>query len=79
MFAHYPQSQFQPCPDCGTPVPSEEDNAHRCERRRFVDYQMLLLRPEIIGFEAELAKWLETPEGRFAAYYVARERLVAAA
>ncbi|MDX6511119.1 MAG: hypothetical protein QOE36_623 [Gaiellaceae bacterium] len=78
MFAYYPQSQFEPCPDCGAPVPNEEDDAHRCERRRFVEYQMLLMRPEIVAFENELASWLGTPEGRFAAYYARRERLVAA-
>jgi endogenous inhibitor of DNA gyrase (YacG/DUF329 family) len=77
MFAYYPQSQFQPCPDCGAPVPNEEEDAHRCERRRFVDYQMLLLRPEIVAFEHELAAWLGTPQGRFSAYYAARRRLAA--
>jgi phage portal protein BeeE len=74
MFAYYPQSQFQPCPDCGAPVQSEEDDAHRCEQRRFVEYQMLVLRPEIVAFEAELCDWLDTPQGRFAAYYAERER-----
>jgi NAD-dependent SIR2 family protein deacetylase len=79
MFAYYPQSQFQPCPDCGAPVPSEEDEAHRCERRRFVEYQMLVLRPEIVAFDAQLSDWLETPQGRFATYYAARERYALAA
>jgi hypothetical protein len=74
MFAYYPQSQFRPCPDCGAPIPDEEEDAHRCERRRFVEYQMLLLRPEILGFEVELSLWLSTPQGQFAAYYAARER-----
>ena len=79
MFAYYPQSQFQPCPDCGAPVPNEEEDAHRCERRRFVEYQMLLLRPEIAAFEEELAQWLSTPRGQFAAYYAARERFASLA
>jgi hypothetical protein len=79
MFAYYPQSQFQPCPDCGAPVTEEEDAAHRCERRRFVEYQMLVLRPEIVAFEAELWDWLATPHGRFAAYYAERERRFAIA
>jgi NAD-dependent SIR2 family protein deacetylase len=78
MFAYYPQSQFEPCPDCGAPVPNEEDDAHRCEARRFVEYQMLLLRPEIVAFEDELRTWLGTPHGQFASYYALRERLVAA-
>ncbi len=74
MFAYYPQSQYQPCPDCGAPVAQDEEVAHRCERRRFVEYQMLLLRPEIVAFEDELGMWLRTPQGRFAQYYAERER-----
>jgi len=79
VFAYYPQSQYHPCPDCGAPVPHEEEESHRCERRRYVEYQMLLLRPEVIAFEEQLEAWLETPRGRFAAYYAARERLSIAA
>jgi NAD-dependent SIR2 family protein deacetylase len=78
VFAYYPQSQFHPCPDCGAPVPEDHDEAHRCDRRRFVEYQMLLLRPEIVAFEDELTDWLRTPSGRFEAYYAARKRLLAA-
>jgi NAD-dependent SIR2 family protein deacetylase len=78
VFAYYPQSQFHPCPDCGAPVPEDHDEAHRCDRRRLVEYQMLLLRPEIVAFEDEVTAWLRTPLGRFEAYYAARERLLAA-
>jgi NAD-dependent SIR2 family protein deacetylase len=74
VFAYYPQSQFHPCPDCGAPVPQDYDEAHSCDSRRFVEYQMLLLRPEIVAFEAELSTWLRTPEGRFETYYAARAR-----
>jgi len=77
MFAYYPQSQFQPCPECGAPVPNEEDDAHRCEGRRFIEYQMLMLRPEIVAFESDLSEWLDTPQGQFAKYYAERERLAA--
>jgi hypothetical protein len=79
MFAYYPQSQYQPCPDCGAPVALEEEDGHRCERRRYVEYQMLLLRPEIVAFEDRLAEWLRTPHGRFAQYYARRERALVAA
>ena len=75
MFAYFPQAQFQPCPDCGAPVEAEEAELHHCDRRRFVEYQMLLLRPELIRFEMEMADWLRTPQGRFEAYYAVRERL----
>ena len=74
MFAYYPQSQFQPCPDCGAPVPQDHDEAHSCDPRRFVEYQMLLLRPEIVAFESELSAWLRTPRGRFETYYAHRSR-----
>jgi NAD-dependent SIR2 family protein deacetylase len=74
VFAYYPQSQFQPCPDCGAPVPAEDGDAHSCDPRRYVEYQMLLLRPEIVAFESELAGWLRSPRGRFETYYAARAR-----
>jgi hypothetical protein len=59
-------------------VPVDHHEAHRCDRRRFVEYQMLLLRPEIVAFEDELSAWMRTPCGRFESYYAARERLLAA-
>jgi hypothetical protein len=67
-----------PCPDCGAPVLAEDETGHECERQRFVEYQMLLLRLQIAAFEQQLNDWLRTPQGRFAAYYAARERLVVA-
>jgi hypothetical protein len=79
MFAYFPQAQFQPCPDCGAPVVEDEVDLHQCDRRRFVEYQMLLLRPEIVRFDLEVAAWMRTPHGRFEAYYAMRERLGAAA
>ena len=39
---------------------------------------MLLHRLQISAFEQQFADWLHTPHGRFAAYYAARERLIAA-
>ena len=79
MLSWYPQSRYTPCPDCGAPVPvDEEAGAHECERQRYVEYQMLLLRLQIAAFEQQFNDWLHTPNGRFAAYYAARERLIAA-
>jgi len=79
MFAYFPQADFQPCPDCGAPVVEDEVEIHECDRRRFVEYQMLLLRPEIVRFETEVAAWMQTPRGRFETYYAMRERVGAAA
>jgi hypothetical protein len=39
---------------------------------------MLLLRLQIAAFDRQFGDWLRTPQGRFAAYYAARERLVVA-
>ena len=74
MLSWYPQSKYSPCPDCGAPVAVEEEGLHECERQRFVEYQMLLLRLQISAFEQQFGDWLHTPQGRFAAYYAARER-----
>ena len=79
MLSWYPQSQYAPCPDCGAPVPAEETDDHRCERYRYVEYQLLLLRPQIAAFELQFRDWLSTPQGRFAAFYAARQRLAVAA
>jgi hypothetical protein len=79
VLSWYPQSQFRPCPECGAPVLTEEETVHRCERQRYVEYQMLLLRLQISAFEQQLNDWLLTPQGRFAAYYAARQRFHIAA
>jgi hypothetical protein len=57
----------------------EDETAHQCERQRYVEYQMLLLRLQISAFEQQFHDWLRTPHGRFAAYYAVRQRLKLAA
>jgi nitroreductase len=74
MLPSRPQFQYQACHDCGAPVPNDAPEEHRCEHGRFVEYQMLVLRAEILAFEAELQGWLDTAEGRFASYYASRQR-----
>jgi hypothetical protein len=78
VLSWYPQSQYKPCPSCGAPILVEEETTHECELQRYVEYQMLLLRLQIAAFDQQFSDWLRTPQGRFAAYYAARERLVAA-
>jgi hypothetical protein len=39
---------------------------------------MLLLRLQTAAFEQQFDDWLRTPHGRFATYYAARQRLIAA-
>jgi hypothetical protein len=56
----------------------DDEPVHECERARYVEYQMLLLRLQISAFEQQYHDWLRTPQGRFAAYYAARQRLIVA-
>jgi hypothetical protein len=79
VLSWYPQSQYSACPECGAPVLTEEETVHRCELQRYVEYQMLVLRLQISAFEQQFNDWLHTPQGRFAAYYAARQRLRVAA
>jgi len=59
-------------------VLADEETAHRCERPRYVEYQMLLLRLQIAAFDQQFNDWLRTPQGRFESFYAARQRLIAA-
>ena len=78
MLSWYPQARYTPCPDCGASVAADEESIHRCERERYVEYQMLLLRLQVAAFEQQFDDWLHTPQGRFETYYAARKRLIAA-
>jgi hypothetical protein len=68
----YP-SRYMPCPDCGASL-ERRDDAHECERERWLEFQLFQLRGELSEFEAELAKYLDSPRGRFELYYAERER-----
>jgi len=78
VLSWYPQSQYTPCPNCGAPVLVDEETVHQCERTRYVEYQMLLLRLQIAAFDQQFNDWLRTPQGRFESFYAARQRLIAA-
>ena len=39
-----------------------------------LDWELLLLRPDIESFEDEFTRWLETPGGRFETWYAERAR-----
>jgi hypothetical protein len=62
-----------PCPDCGASL-ERHDEAHECERERWLEFQLFQLRDLVNGFEAELAKYLASLRGRFELYYAQRER-----
>jgi hypothetical protein len=74
MAFELPQPRFMPCPDCGASVARAERAEHVCDQDRWVDYNVVQLRPELDALEAEFAGYLETPQGRFAAWYAAQRR-----
>ena len=66
-------SRYMPCPDCGASV-ERRDEAHECERERWLEFQLFQLRAEVGEFEALLARYLDSPQGRFELYYAERGR-----
>lgn len=73
MFV-FPQPQYIACSECGACVPRWEADEHVCDRERWLDYQLVRLRPEIARFETDFRDWLVTSEGRFEQYYAERSR-----
>lgn len=73
MFV-FPQPQYSCCSECGFVMLSRDLDGHTCDSERWLDFQILRLRPRIYAFEADLGDWLRTCEGRFASYYAKRTR-----
>jgi len=69
-------SGYTRCPDCGTSVGLDvlEAERHRCDARQRDEHVTQLALAEVDLFEADLRAWLETPQGRFAAYYARTRR-----
>ena len=65
---------YRSCPDCGVAVQAARLAAddHACATERYVDHQMLKAHGAVQRFENDLAGWLQTPQGRFAAFYARR-------
>jgi hypothetical protein len=63
-----------PCPECGASVARGQADAHTCEAERLLDFRLFQLRDEIAAFDAQLAHWLATARGRFAAWIAERDR-----
>lgn len=74
MFV-YPQPQYVSCSLCGACVPRWEADEHVCDQERYLDYQLVRLRPDIARFETDMNAWLVTAEGQFEKFYAERERL----
>jgi hypothetical protein len=63
-----------PCPECGASVRRGLEDEHVCEEERLIRYRMIQLQEGIVRFDSDLAEYLDSPRGRFAAWYAARER-----
>jgi hypothetical protein len=72
MFG-FPQSRFMPCGECGASV-DRVAGIHLCEPEAVLDFRLFKLREEIARFDEQLAAWLETARGRFAAWIAERDR-----
>lgn len=74
VFGSFPQSRYMPCAECGASVDRAETVAHVCDDKRRLDFRVFQLRGEIGSFDAQLAAWLTTARGRFAAWIAERDR-----
>jgi hypothetical protein len=63
-----------PCSECGGSVARGREEGHVCEEERRLRYQLFQLREEIAAFDARLQEYLDSPKGRFEAWYAARQR-----
>ena len=62
---------YRSCPECGVAVQAARLAAaeHDCPAERYISHQVLKARPGVERLEHDLARWLRTPHGRFAAFY----------
>lgn len=74
MFGMFPQPSHMPCTECGASVERAAAAAHVCDGERVLDFRLFQLREEIAAFDAQLAAWLATARGRFAAWIAERDR-----
>ena len=74
MSLAFPSPDRLPCPDCGASLPAAGDPGHVCDDERRLDYRLVELGPGIDRFDADLADWLETPDGRFARFIAEQGR-----
>ena len=70
----FPSPDHMPCPDCGASLPVAGAPEHVCDADRRLEYALVELRPGIARFDADLAAWLETPDGRFARFIAEQGR-----
>ena len=74
VFGSFPQPRYMPCLECGVSVERAEADSHICDGERLLDFRLFQLREEIAAFDAQLAAWLASAPGRFAAWVADRDR-----
>jgi len=69
-------SDYTSCPACGTSVGHEslQTELHVCDERQRDDYEASLALAEAFLFDLEWREYLDSPRGRFEAFYAARSR-----
>jgi hypothetical protein len=63
-----------PCTECGTSLDRTASASHVCDREQALEFRLFQLRDEIAAFDAQLAEWLRTARGSFAAWIAERDR-----
>ena len=66
--------RFIPCEGCGLSVAKGEYAAHVCEPDRRIAYQMIQHEDDLARVEREIHRYLDSPRGRFEAWYAERSR-----
>lgn len=74
MFGSFSQSRYMPCSECGTSLDRTASAPHVCNAEQVLDFRLFQLRDEIAAFDAQLAAWLASSRGRFAAWIAERDR-----
>jgi hypothetical protein len=74
MSLSLPPPTHVPCPECGGSIARGDEETHRCDPERRLDYVMFQLRSEVDAFDSNLSEYLESPRGRFEQWDAERRR-----
>jgi hypothetical protein len=74
MFGLFTDHEYLACDACGTPLSRAERETHVCDSARRMRFEAFQAGQELADFDRQLAVFLRSPAGRFAAYYADRDR-----
>jgi hypothetical protein len=74
MFSYFTDHEYMPCARCGMSLTRVDRESHVCDAERRARFEAFQARHELAEFERELARFLDSPRGRFAVYYAERDR-----